>query len=76
MTLDQTIEWLAQNNGRIDFQKPNDYTTKVIVSVPIPGRTTSFMVISEYGLLIPADGIMERLIEHVEAIKNCMKGVS
>jgi len=25
-TLDQAIEWLAQNNGRIHFQKPDEYT--------------------------------------------------
>ena len=72
MTLDQAFEWLAQNHGRIYFQKPNDYTMKVIVSAPIPGRLTSFMVISEYGDLIPAEGIMERLVEHVEAIKERM----
>lgn len=76
MNLDQAFEWLAQNHGRIYFQKPNEYTTKVIVTAPIPGRMTSFMVISEYGDLIPAEGIMERLVEHVDAIQNRMQDVS
>ena len=71
-TLDQAIEWLAQNNGRIHFQKPDEYTTKVIVSAPIPGRVTSFLVISEYGALIPAEGILERLVVHVNAIRERM----
>lgn len=76
VTLDQAFEWLAQNHGRIYFQKPNDYTTKVIVMAPIPGRMTSFMVVSEYGDLVPAEGIMERLVEHVDAIQNRMQDVS
>jgi len=71
-TTDQAIEWLAQNNGRIDFRKPNEYTTKVIVSAPIPGRVTSFLVISEYGALVPAEGILERLVVHVNAIRGVM----
>ncbi len=71
-TLDRAIEWLAQKNGRIDFQKPDEYTTKVIVSAPIPGRVTSFIVISEYGALIPAEGILERLVVHVNAIRGVM----
>lgn len=71
-TLDQAIEWLAQNKGRIDFRKPNEYTTKVIVSAPIPGQVTSFIVVSEYGDFVPAEGILERLVVHVKAIKDRM----
>jgi hypothetical protein len=71
-TLDQAFEWLAQNKGRIDFQKPDECTTKLIMSVPIPKHPHlhSLYVTAEYGALIPAEGILERLVDHVDALKT------
>jgi hypothetical protein len=76
--LDQAFEWLARNKGRIDFKKPDEATTQLFVSVLIPKHPhlDSFYVSAEYGALIPVEGILERLVDHVDALKTRLENRS